>query len=1292
MAFDPDAYLAGDKVPAKAATKGFDPDAYLAGTSSPSEPAAKEGIQTTALGTLARSGAESAVQVPGIMYGAGMGAKLGTMAAGPVGGVVGGVVGGIGMGILQSMGINSLEQFADSVFGTNLVATKRAQAEQHPIAEITGGVAGFVGGPGSKMASIPQMFTKEGAKKAAVGAGAMTGIGGTMRAVEGQDVLDPKAIAADIAGGALGRPSKLGEKIFSAGRGTPATSNKPPLQDLPTEPPAGASAIEKETFLKKVEEIKAARDKTLPIVETAIKNKETGEVELMGPKHNEARKAETLDTHEQGFVDEQGNFLTRKEAWNRAKDTEQIPKDQTPESPKEGLHSGDLRKAGDSRFDLLTVPDSIDGVPVTKGLDKTREDGTRVGATTKRDASGKPVAVEVDVEHLYKQFEDKPWTKPKVEGVEPLPEDAFKTPQEWADFVIQHEAEHVKTPKAEGQSKADYENQTNKAALEAIKAKGSTPTIATPKEEPLDRTATAPRDVKDEKEFYEIAADIYAKHGDVEAIKFLEGYKEYQKTWLEPIKETEKFVGTNLKNKLANERIIHNEKRKIMEEVPDPARRIVIAEALDRGDISGLVGKEKAVAEKYQALMKDIGERAIKQGVMTGLLDDYVTHIIDWTGAPKGAREEFVQALLGTGKHDPTMKGMSPTSKFSKERKLKTFAELEKFMQEANARIEAAGKSDFRMKLKTKDLAEIYKEYALSMEKAIENKALIDSIKQIRNAAGESLVKEVNKDNPLPQGWTMMEAPQFAGYAVHPDMLPALKFVFDAGPRDLVKALGAISQLTKRLNVIGSFFHAKSLMEVLSSTGIPIWTPLKEVSLGGVDKLLGTKYSGLSKAVDQFKKGGVGDNVDKWIKEGGLQLEVPEDVSKGILGETGKFADSMIGKYGPKTRVLESSLSAVERGTLGIFDKFTWDFLHTGGKLMVADAYLDKARIQHEKNSQKSIEEAKKSTDEQLHKQALEKSKNAGWDINDDAYKGPEENKRLQDLEYKNTLERLKKQRDEALKEQPFDEAAARKEISKFVNDSFGGLNWFDAATQTRTEMGKRIAMAAYSPAGRRGLQIALFAPDWTVSTIRAFSAALPKELSPAKWHPVEGVKGMMNPTTKADYARLYQFKTALTYFTLLNAINMMTANRPIWDNKDPTRIEWPDGTSMQAMKHAMEPYHWLADPDKTLSNKLGFIPKAAVVGLAGVEYASPQAEKLVDPSGLGRLKAVGAMAMPFQAQAATGAPEGEGAKRALLGTLGFPVYGATAQQKKESRAAREKALKEAAKKYHAGEKKAGRE
>ena len=788
------------------------------------------------------------------------------------------------------------------------------------------------------------------------------------------------------------------------------------------------------------------------------------------------------------------------------------------------------------------------------------------------------------------------------------------------------------------------------------KAKEAKETLVEPTPE-VDRTTTNPRDVKDEQEFFDISQEIFEKHGEVEAIKFFEGYQEYKKTWLEPISETEKYVGINIRNKQANERIIHNEKEEILKGIPNAERRVVVAEAIDMGDLSGLSKEEIAIANKYQDLVKDIGDRAVKEGVVKGLLDNYVSHILDWVGAPKGAREQFINEIFGKGASDPSMRGMDVTSKFARERKLPTFQELEDWLVIVNERIAASGKTDWRLKLKTKDIAEIYKEYALSMEKAIENKKLVDSLKQVRNVAGESTIKEVNKDNPMPYGWEMMNIPQFSGYAVHPDMMPVLKFVFDAGPGDLMKALGWISQFSKRMNVVGSFFHAKSLMEVMSSAQIPIWTPLKEAIVlplveKGVKTLTGKdlQLSAISKAVEQFKKGGVGTNVDRWIREDGLVLEMPEDVARGIITAIGKFADSMIGKYGPKTRVLEKSFSVVEKYTLGLFDKYTWDYLHTGGKIMVADAYLDKARM-------KAFEEGR-----------------------------------------------------------PFDEAQQRKEIARFVNDSFGGINWFDAATSARQEFARRMAdstrgtgiaskaldkvseikskasMAAFSPAGRRGLQLALFAPDWTISTVRAFTAALPKQLNPTKWQPVEGIKGMMTPTTKADYARLYQFKTALTYFTLINAINLMTANRPVWENKDPTRIEWPDGTSMQAMKHAMEPYHWMMDPDKTLSNKLGFIPKATVVGIGGIEYASPSAQKLVDPSALGRLQAVASMFLPFQASAAIAAPPGEGVKRAVLGTMGFPVYGATAEQKKTARAERELILKENSWKYHEKEIKRGRE
>jgi hypothetical protein len=1633
--------------------------------------------QTSALGTFGRSLAETGVTIPGVMAGAGVGARLGAgvgSLAGPggtaVGGFVGGVAGGLAASVLQSMGINSLEEAVDQAFGTNIMETKAAQAKQHWGAEKAGQFAGMVLGPGGAL-RLPGM-TKEGLKHAATGSAVMAGVGGVQRAYEGGNAFDPKEIAFDVASGAFTGASPLGERITAKFQGKP-TSSGDRGPELPPRPPEGATPEQKQAWKDKVQEIIEERKSKLKLVETAIRNKETGSLERMGPKHDEARKAETKDTHEQGFVDSGGNFLTRKEAWERAIKTGQIPRDAKPENMKDGLHSGDLRRAGDERFQIpeeaKKTGGKVDDAPkdgTSNTAPKTREEykkhitalddridtlhaqeadlearavdahaGGDATAGARFDSLLKDTRTELskakaDVESAHKampavQFKNKLnptsaelhdlwwrsrngghamdmalkagigtpqqrmlWKlmgknqfirsvklelvdKPKLRyqdkhgdwkedavGLYTDHQDLVQLSAEATARVFTHELVHAGTasimsdptsaigqrlksiydtykashgdpghygfeneyefvaeafsskkfqkllstiestvPGAkknqslwshfkdlvrkglnipEGQRTAldeildagqeamdasknfkrvqsdsgDYSLSRRQLAARAtpidrpvtlddttpprylyhgtrtaqkhlVDAEGNlvlhpshnfggktssvslthnqdfaldyasrvrgggpgaynfdgTKTIkihsdALPKgisresgeewafntdkpivvpkgkyeiiehpaskgglkenpdytvrdyindnysglevdmlgddprensifvdgymqsaweegskelqdyygaEEagaaerkrlqtiidqrssgtykepsvpwgpeptarastapseapPADRTKTDPRDVKDNNEFHEISADIWEKYGENEATKFFEGYVEYQKTWLEPIKETEKFVGINLHNKLANERIIFNDRKDMLDMVPDPAGRERVSVAVDSGDLSMLSDAERKLAENYIAKVEEIGVRAEKAGVIKGLLEDYVTHVVEWKGAPPGAREEFIHELLGTQKRDPSMKGMDPTSRFGKGRYFKTFADLEAHLDAMNERIAAAGKSEFRLQIKTKDIAELYKDYALSMEKAMENKAMIEKLKQVRNVNGELLVREVNKDNPVPPMFEIMNTPQLAGYAVHKDMVPALKFVFDAGPGQLMSALGAISNATKRFNVIGSFFHAKSLLEVLSGAKVPVWTPVKEMSLALVDKITGSEYSGITQAVNQYRKGGAGDNVDRWIREGGLHLDTPEDVSRGILGATGKFADDIIGKYGPKTRILEKSMSTVEKYTLGVFDKFTWDFLHTGGKLMVADHYLDTAR-------QTAAKEGK-----------------------------------------------------------PFDEAQQRKQIALFINDSFGGLDWYNAATQARTEMGKRIAMAAFNPAGRRGMQAVLFAPDWTISTLRAFSSAFPEHVNPTKWKPGEGIKGMVTPTTKADYARLYQFKTAVTYLTLLNAINMMTAGRPIWENKDKTRIEFPDGTSIQAMKHAMEPIHWLTDPDKTLSNKLGFLPKAAVIGLAGVEYASPTAQKIVPPevtgnstidNGLGRLATIAGTAAPFQVQAAANAPAGEGLKRAAMGTLGFPEYGSTPEQKRADRARREKRLKEQAKRYHQKEREAGRE
>ena len=1065
--------------------------------------------KTTGLGTFTR---EAILASPATAVGVGVGTAVATATA-PFGPyvaipatIIAGGAAGFGANYLGEEGLNALEEASPlakkymSMLSVDK-ATRDAGRKQNEYSALAGQLASA--GPFVSTKTASTALSRSLAERGFSGT-VQAGVGAGQRAATGEDQDLGKTLL-EFGGGALlpGKLTALGEKTV------PPKFRPKEVPITPTQ--EGTTPQQKAEFIAKTKKIKTERDAVAPLVESALKNKETGEIERMGPKSSEQRKLETAATHEQGFVDERGNFHERLDAVEQAKRAGQIPKDYVPETPPDelpGLHSGDLRAVGDERFAIT---------------------------------------------------EDQPAGVPKE-------------------------------------------------------------IVTSPDEIIIDRTTTSPRDIKDDKEFTDIATDIYEKHGDVEAVKFFDGWQEFKKTWAEPVREIENFVGTNINSKVANERIIHNE----TSDIKELAGKDVDLERLSFDIDSGvpLEGKAKDVAAKFRTLMDDLGKRALENGVIKGWHENYVArNVVSEGNAPKGAVEEFMRDIFGYGEK-ASGDGTKTTTKYGQERRLKTREDLVNHIRGINSWLETKG-LDYRFKLKTDNLADIYKDYALSVEKAIENKKLIDNIKQVRNVEGESLIKPITPESPLPYGWKQIDHPDLAGFAIHPDLVAPLKFVFDSGPGMTMQALGTVSQVVKRINVIGSFFHAKSLMEVLSSAKIPLWTPLKEAIVlplveKGVKTVTGKdlQLSAITKAVEQFKKGGLGSNVDKWIREDGLQLETPEDASRGLLGSIGKFADTMIGKYGPKTRVLEKSMSTVEKYTLGIFDKYTWDYLHTGGKLMVADAYLGEARLQAAKEGK------------------------------------------------------------------PFNESASRKEIAAFVNDSFGGLNWFDAARRTEGEFAKRMAMAAYSPEGRRALQVILFAPDWTTSTIRAFTAALPKSLNPTKLQPVEGIKGMINPTTKADYARLYQFKTALLYLTLLNVINNMTAGRDVWDNKDPTRIEWPDGTSMQAMKHAMEPYHWIMDPSKTLSNKLGFIPKAAITTIAGTEYASPNAPKLVDMSLTGRLKAVAQSALPFQVQAGIGAPEGEGVKRAVLGTAGFPVYGSTPEQRKQKRKERDAQLKANAAEY----------
>ena len=631
-----------------------------------------------------------------------------------------------------------------------------------------------------------------------------------------------------------------------------------------------------------------------------------------------------------------------------------------------------------------------------------------------------------------------------------------------------------------------------------------------------------------------------------------------------PHEVTDEIIRTRINNIAANERIVKVNSDFMKHLVKDVEERNAVSEAIDSGRTEELPERQRDLATYVQELFADIGQRAVDAGVLKGLRENYVTHIIDWEKSGIKNVADVVNHVLGLADRMGGS-GTSTKSRFGRERKYNTFEDLQKALGESG------------LVLKTKDIADIYKEYARSMERAIENKKMIESLKGAKDIEGTPFLKRITESDPIPRGWQTINSPQMMGYAVHPDVAPSLRFVFsEQNPGILMRYISAVGQITKRLQVMGSLFHAKSLVEANFLSGF-----------GNFAKEVATGFKGTRNALEMYKEGGMGDAVDKAIKNG-LQLEVPEDVSRKLLGELGHGADWIINKYaGTESDLLGKTADSVEKVTLGLMDKVTWDYLHTGFKLQ---AYMNK----------------------------LEKMKLDHPDV-------PEE--------------------------------VLAREVASHVNNTFGGLNWFDVASRTKNKGMRELAMSVLNPKGRTGLQILMFAPDWTISTIRALTTAFGEG---------SGMKGLIKPRYEADLARQYQLRAALAYGTILEGINLATSGQNIWDNDDPTRIELEDGSTMQLAKHSMEPVHWILNPMQTLANKIGFVPRVIAEDLGGLSYLGPNAPKEQDTSVLATSVKHLKEALPFQVASAVNAPEGEGFKTAMAGTLGFPVYPARKPRKKQ--------------------------
>jgi hypothetical protein len=287
-------------------------------------------------------------------------AALAIPVAGPI--VAGALeLGGFGVGAyLGSEGIATIQNRLWSVMDPQGYANAMASMQAHPGYATAGGVVGGAVGLSPKVAVDQTAKIINTALKArAVSSVTQMGISaGTQLATKGE--IDPvDVLISGGVGAALPGVNRLGKLFEVAGRVAGKTvadvvtgKKATPLQEEIQIPKEYTTPEQKKEFLERVMRESAAK---APLTEAALRNKETGELERMGPKHDQARKEATKDTHEEGFVDALGNFHERQAAVDQAKRAGQIAEDhvlENPEGERPGLHSGDLRKAGDKRFEI----------------------------------------------------------------------------------------------------------------------------------------------------------------------------------------------------------------------------------------------------------------------------------------------------------------------------------------------------------------------------------------------------------------------------------------------------------------------------------------------------------------------------------------------------------------------------------------------------------------------------------------------------------------------------------------------------------------------------------------------------------------------------------------------------------------------------------------------------------------------------------------------------------------------------------------------------------------------------
>ena len=639
---------------------------------------------------------------------------------------------------------------------------------------------------------------------------------------------------------------------------------------------------------------------------------------------------------------------------------------------------------------------------------------------------------------------------------------------------------------------------------------------------------------------------------------------------------TDAFINIRNGNIAAETRIIDNMVRDINKAIPNAERRIEVSRALDSGSMEGLTANERVVYRYVRNFLDKIGAEAKDEGVIRGMRANYISYIVERDPTMSLARESgIIEKLFKTG--SGRTEG-SPNTRFGKRGKYETFDEI-------NRALLGSG-----LRLKTQDVGEIIGLYAKSMRTAIENKILLDKVKEAKSSEGMPYLVRQDKNGNLPQGYEKFNHPQMQGYGVHPDLKDSLGVVLNnSDPNVVTRGMLGLAMAIKRVQVYGSLFHAKSLLEVyLNAMG-------KDALKVGFSRQHGISIKPIEAALKMFREGGLGDTLDLGLREG-LSMKIPLDVSQTIIGDIGKAVDAITPRLvGREVKVGTAATNKIDWVNQKL-DHITWDYLHAGIKGALFLKEFETLTLRNAEAHAKNPTKIPLKTRQQI-----------------------------------------------------------AREVATYTNDLTGGLDWFGIAAESKTRAGRALGMWLAGPEGRRIAQIMAFAPDWALSTLRAGFRAFGES--------DHTFKGLWKPENATDLYRRYALRSTLYWVTLLNGLNFITSGHSVFspDQKDPTRLQFRDGTSMQVGKHTFEAVHAATDPVRFAYNKLGYAPKMLmdlISGKSGYRDTAPKYDSFVGHAAQA--------ALPFTVNSATqpGLSLAERVTRPIASGLGFPTYGTTQEQK----------------------------